>query len=235
MFDVPPTLPFPRQWHRSVNTIHRLEDAGASMADLRATWAAHPTLHQETEWLEIFNEMKTFSHDSFEGSVSTTAIVQHFAGEVGAWTNSTIHKLLTFRPVSPPLSFQTARILEACRLGGLLYMVPLWRYFGVAPVSSVALQTSLHSLLKDFDDDVTWGQLWMLCLWVLYVGAVEALEGPFEDWFLDQMVSVCMANGIVKWDEGMAVVKRVLWFPCIFGQRHVALQYKMRYLLEMKI
>lgn len=234
MFDVPPILPLPKQWHRDVNAIHLSEDVVTSTANLRAAWTMHPDLHHETEWLEIFEEIKTFSHDSFEGSVSTTAAIQHFAGDVGAWTNSTIHRLLTFRPVSRSYAHQTYRLLEACRLGGLLYMAPLWRYFGVAPVSSVALQTSLHGLLKD-DDDVTWGQLWMLRLWLLYVGAVEALDGPFENWFLDQMVSVCMVNGILKWDEGMAVVGRVLWFACIFGQRHEALQVKMRSLLEVKI
>jgi len=226
MFDVPPTMPLPRQWYRSSHVISLREDVAASMASLRAAWATQPELQLETDWLLIFAECKIFSHDSFESSDLTVAVVQHFAGEVGAWTNMTIHKLLIFRSASPPLSFQTYVILEACRLGGLLFMVPVWRYFGVAPVSSVAFQTSLHRLLED-DDVVVWGQLWTLRLWILYVGAVEALDGPFENWFLIQMHSVCLANGIVDWDEGMAVVERVLWFTCIFGRKDVALQEKM--------
>lgn len=234
MFDVAPTLPLPKQWNRSAYAMYIREDAAVSMASLRAAWDTHLELRQETEWLDIFEEMKTFSHDSFESSESTTAVVQHFAGEVGAWTNATIHKLLTFRPASSPLSFRRSYVmLEACRLGGLLYMVPSWRYFGVAPVSSEGLQTSLHRLLEN--DDVAWGGLWTLQLWILYMGAVEALDGPLEDWFLRRMLYVCLMNGIGDWDGGMAVVELVLWFACVFGQKHVALEEKMIRLFRMHL
>lgn len=237
MFDVAPIFPLPRQWYRKAQGPHLSEDATMSMISLRAAWTADSVVGHETEWLDIFEEMQAFSHDSFEKSESTTAAVPHFAGEIGAWTNSVIHKLLTFRPVSLPLSPQAFTVLEACRLAGLLYMIPVWRFFGVGPVASATLQASLHRILREDvrDDARTWGQLWKLQLWVLYVGAMESLGGPSESWFLGQIVSFSAMNGITSWSEGMAAVEGVLWFACVFGDRHWILQEKMDVLFQEQL
>lgn len=230
MFDVSPIFPLPIQWYHSTEALHGSQDCMASMASLRAAWTLEFPHAHDTEWLDIFDEIRTFSHDLFEGTMSTGAVAQCFAGDTGAWTNSMIHRLLAFRPNPHALLPKEFRVLEACRLGSLLYMIPIWRFLGVAPVASETLQAKLHAILKN--DNGAWGQIFTLHLWLLYMGSVEALGGPFEAWFLDQVVSVSALNGVKTWEEYMAMVKELLWFACIFDTRHAALQEKMKLRLE---
>lgn len=235
MFDVPPLFPIPRQWHRNAAEFPVSQNEAILWKKVRRAWASEfPVVPQ---WLDLFEDMSRFSHSSFRASSlpSTPTSLDHTLSENGAWTNSIIHKLLSFRPcASQELgSIVASRIQESCRLGCLLYMIPVWRLFGVAPVISGTLLANLHNILQE--NNKSWGQLWMVELWVLYMAAVEALDGPFEAYFIDRLASLCLANGIISWDRAMVIVKEALWFACLFNGRDRQLRERINLRLQIEI
>lgn len=230
MFDVPPAFKLPRQWHRGAETVHINQDVAVLLTSLRRLWSLELPGDQGLEWLGLFESMSLFSHTSFEAFVvRDSQRPGNGSAEKGLWTNFVIHRLLSYRPMQQSPHVKDSHIQEACRLGSLLYMVPVWRLFGVRPITSATLLANLHDVLQDSNNLDAWGRLWTLRLWVLYMGAVEALgmDARLEVWFLDQVASVCLCNGINSWSDGVALVREVLWFACLFEDRSSQLEEKM--------
>lgn len=228
MFDVSPIYPLPDQWHsHSGRVVNDGLHARTFLANMRTAWQSKYAHGGNTRWLDVFAQIKAFSHDSFEGRIPTTpGALEHCERDTGAWTLPIIHGLLMSRPDPDVLLPKHFRIQEACRLGSLLYMVRVWRFCGVAPVASETLLAKFQNVINNHDDN--WGQLWTFLLWLLYVGAIEAQDGPLETWFLERIVSVSVFNGVKTCEESIAIVQRVLWFTCIFGARHAALQERIQ-------
>lgn len=166
--------------------------------------------------------MSAFSHRDFGSPDLDT-----FADK-GAWTSAVIHRLLSLGPpqVHALLPTNAWQIQEACRLGSLLFMVSVWRCLGVGPLAADTLLTKLRNVVENSDDG--WGELGDLKLWVVSVGAVEALGGPLEAWFLGQLVALCACGGITSWSECMHALSNVLWIPCVFGDKAALLEKMMR-------
>lgn len=199
---------------------------------LRGLWALELPSDHGMEWLNMLESMGRFSHHSFgtasAGATTNSSHSDPISADNGSWTLSIIHRLVSYRPMQHIPPTRESHIQEACRLGSLLYMVPVWRLFGVKPIRSATLLENLHSVLQGSDH--TWGRLWTLELWVLYMGAMEVLgtDTPLEHWFLDQVASVCLCNGINNWNDGMALVRRILWFACLFEDKNSRLEERMR-------
>lgn len=225
IFDVEPIFPAPRQW-RCITPENAVEQRQASSWEtLRKNWKAAGFL-DEPPWLGLIQEMTCFSHSSFaipsRSSLSHQASTENnMSGDTdGAWTNFMIHKLLSARSSLASSTISPLyRVQESIRLGCLLYMVPVWKFFGVAPVVPDALLASLQSVLEE-DPAESWGQLWMMELWVLYMGATEALDGPLEAWFVGRLVFCCQTNSIQTWADLVDIVQGILWFACLFDRKH---------------
>lgn len=230
MFDVPPIFPIPKQWNRSVEILQISDRSVALLDSLQHAWAS-VFMGTDWEWFFIFEDMIRFSYEDFAtSSESVSPAMSTSSVGSGAWTNSIIHRLLSFRPRENVLSSRSFQTQEACRLGSLLFMVPVWRFFGVGPLAPGTLLTNLRHIIEV--SNAEWGQMSILRLWILYVGTVEALGGPLEAWFLEHLVGMCMASGIKSWGEGIKAVKNVLWFSCLFESKDVLLEEIMRLRLE---
>ncbi|KAJ4391686.1 hypothetical protein N0V93_005306 [Gnomoniopsis smithogilvyi] len=222
MFDISPIYPLPDQCYYPNGKPLGVRDA-QDMVSMRAAWKSVFVRENDTRWLDIFEEINALSHQSFESPIPIAGRIQLDHGrETGAWSLLMIHGLLRLRLDPQILLPKYFRIQEACRLGTLLYMVRVWRYFGVAPVTSEAILAKLQAIL--YNDDGDWGRLWTFYLWILYMGAIEAQDGPLETWFLDRIASVSMLYGIEKWEESMAIVRKILWYACIFDANHATFQ-----------
>lgn len=229
MFDVKPTFPIPQQWQRHTLASTVGQTQGGSWARFRKIWRTE--FQSEPQWANLLEEMAGFSHTSFakSSSVPNRSIVDHLPGDDGVWTSSMIHKLLSFSPSQGLLASPLASQMQASlRLGCLLYMVPVWRFFGVAPVVSDTLLANLRSVLEKGTTVNTttdpWGRLWPMALWTLYMGAMEALDGPLEAWFVDRLVSFCQSHGVHSWGQLVDNVQNVLWFACLFDRKHTKLR-----------
>ncbi|KAI7975480.1 hypothetical protein EIK77_000175 [Talaromyces pinophilus] len=177
-------------------------------------------------WIPMLDDLITFSLNTFDSA--TSFMEKKDDSTVGAWTNVVIHTFLTERPLlddqpcvetvsSHASNHREATILEACRLGVLLYMIPVWRFFGVSPVVSEVLVNNARSIL-DKNKDIDWGDyLWPLKLWVLYVAGVEAVSNPVNRaWFAASISHIIIEKQLKNWDRAMEVVKIFLWFECLF-------------------
>lgn len=180
------------------------------------------------KWLDLFADMANFSFHTFEGlsyRPHSTMVLSDF----GAWASNTIHQFLSWRPLSCT-SPRSAIIQEACRLGALIYLVPVWRFFGVAPVVSGYLISKLKLFLEL--NHVEWGALWAVQAWILYMAALEAPGCQEEAWFYDQLACVLEFNGVTNWDDAMTYMKNILRFDCLFGGKDETLRTEVMAILE---
>ena len=196
---------------------------------LRYIWTRE--LPDHIEWLNLYEDMASFSFHTFEG-LSYRPHSTVVSSDFGAWASNTIHQLLTWRPLGC-IDSRAAIIQEACRLGTLIYLVPVWRFFGVAPVVSAYLVSKLKNFLEM--NDVQWGGLWPLQAWILYMAGLEAHACLEEAWYYDQLAWVFEYNGILTWDDGMAHIKNVLWFDCMFASKDEAMGTEVAAILEANI
>lgn len=237
MFDVPPVFPLPKQWHRSADSIRVGQEVAILLTNMRNIWSLQHPGDRESDCLALLDAIIRYSHHTFgQATLPTTPDPDDVSAEKGSWTNPIIHRLLSYRPLQQDSSRWFSCMQEVCRLGCLLYMVPVWRSLGVAPVESATLLKNLNNSL-DVDDE-KWGDLWVLKLWTLYMAAIEALDtsapGPLQIWVLDQLTSVCLSNGVTDWNAGLALVKGILWFDCLFEMNSAQLDEKLRPRFELR-
>lgn len=237
MFDTQPVFPLPWQWScpNNAKEVQLGQDQAFECQDLRRNLDFELGDDRDPEWLNIFEDISRLSHKIFNLSpMFPTSTMDKVSAERGLWTISIIHRLLSYRPLQNALSIKATHIQEACRLGALLYMVPVWRFFGVAPVASSTLLTNLHKQFRDSDG--AWGHLWTLKLWILYLAAAESLDGNevLESWFVNQLARLCLSNGISDWRVAMALIKTILWFDCLFWKVQDRLDEKMKLRLDQE-
>lgn len=224
-----PKFPIPPQWVRFSAPLPS-PDLDAEILEFteraRRMW---PEGHLDTsEWYGIYVDLVAFSLRSFRHSPSVIQLTK-MPSEFGAWSNPMIHRLLTWRRTEETIS-QDALIQETCRLGALLYLVPVWRFLGVSPVSSKVLRRNLKVIITD--DAMELSHLWVAKLWSLYMGGVEALDSEDEEWYTTKIVEVLASQGIRKWEKGFEIIEGILWFECLFVGLHDRLSSKVDTLMS---
>ncbi|KAK9233995.1 hypothetical protein V1525DRAFT_391892 [Lipomyces kononenkoae] len=181
-----------------------------------------------SEWHSVYTDLVSFSLRSFKGHPSVRQLA-NMPSDFGAWSNPMIHRLLSWRPAEETLSRDTI-VEETCRLGALLYLVPVWRFFGVSPVISRVLRKQLKFVITSHDVD--WSYVWVAKLWSLYMGGLEALDSADEDWYTETIVEALADHGINDWNKGREQIKDMLWFDCLFVSRDDRLATKVRTILS---
>ena len=220
--DLIPFFPLPDQW------------LAASIPPEPSSYGRHQIRNISREWFHTcldsqigstYTRHLPFLHSThfpprFSKDTSSHSKRSNPYGEA-AWTNPLIYRLLVFRPIEWHGTSNAAVLQEACRLGALLFLVPLWRLTGVSPVFSESLVGKLRVLLMSYS--VEWYGLWKLKLWVFYMGAVEADAANDRYWYEDAIVEIMDEQGILDWEEGLLYVKEVLWVGEVFASKDLAL------------
>jgi hypothetical protein len=160
----------------------------------------------------VYADIAAFSFRSFKDYKCTNELAE-ISSDIGSWSNPLIHRLLGWRPAEVTVSRDTI-IQETCRLGALLYLVPVWRLFGVSPVFSRVHRQKMKAVIADHE--VNWSHAWVTKLWSLYMGGVEALDSADEDWYVGEIVDTLVNHEIKDWETGLERVKDILWFDCLF-------------------
>lgn len=227
MVDQPPVYPLPRQWLCFKPPNPPSPEVLKHTLHLQAIWSQEMPDHPR--WKMIYCDLVSSSLVAF-GDDTNDSTDQINVGEFGGWTNLIIHRLLRMRPKEASSMSKETVIEEACRLGTLLFMVMVWRCYGVSPVVSSIIVKKLKALLDMYQP--SWGRLWPIHLWAVYLGAVEA-EGTLEEsWYHEEMATLIKSYLVRDWDEAMKEVRGVLWFACLVGNRHDRLAKTVERLLK---
>ncbi|KAF2491986.1 hypothetical protein BU16DRAFT_100010 [Lophium mytilinum] len=211
--DIPPSFPTPLSWKSHSRAFSSL------LPDLKISSPPTTTfkqrMYQHPEIISIFDDLKACTAlTSYESEhLGVDYWLKSTFAPYGAWTNPMIHRLLTLRPLSLK-STQEAVIAEVCRVGGLLYIAPIWRKFGASPARTTDLIKHLVSTLETYVVD--WGELRPFLHWAMFFGCLEAPAGDERDWFLSRIVKLMMSLG-VKWADYIAAVKGVMFTNEVFA------------------
>ncbi|KAE9985634.1 hypothetical protein BLS_006717 [Venturia inaequalis] len=129
----------------------------------------------------------------------------------GGWTQNIIHRLLSYRPLieAAENEYLIPNAQEACRLGALLYIAPIWRKFGAAPVVTTVLVRKL--LAQILVAPMDWGELGLLRAWVLAVGALEAENGHVFRKFTEMLAQHLIERHVLSWEQIFPSLEAVIW------------------------
>jgi hypothetical protein len=125
-----------------------------------------------------------------------------------SWMEPTIYRLLAFRPLETRIT-RDAIIEEVCRIGGLLFLAPLWRTFGVMAIRTACLRRNLLTLLQSHFAE--WGLLHNLFLWTLVNAAREADSDREREQFVLMIVIVMRKIDVEDWSGLIDLLKGVIW------------------------
>lgn len=129
----------------------------------------------------------------------------------GGWTQNLIHRLLSWRPLVEIAdnAYLGPNAQEACRLAALLYIAPIWRKFGAAPVVTTALVQKLLVQVRIASSE--WGELGLLRAWVLAVGCLEAEDHHIFCQLTEMLASHLRSRHVLSWEQIFPSLKAVLW------------------------
>jgi hypothetical protein len=132
LLDMKPTFPMPQQWVRFTTPPSSLDlSPEVSEYTERAFQMWSSACLDVPEWLSAYTDLVAFALCSFKRNPSMRQLAD-MPSEFGAWSNPMIHRLLSWHPTEGTVS-QNTIVQETCRLGALLYLVPVWRCLGVSP------------------------------------------------------------------------------------------------------
>jgi hypothetical protein len=211
--DVVPNFPPPPTWNLYEEPYNKHPPDSKNSSLLTA--AFNQQMYHHPEIIRIFNDLRTCTSLTASESKSLGSdywLKSTFAPH-GAWTNVMIHRLLTLRPLSV-VSTQEAVIAEVCRIGGLLYISPIWRKYGAGPAQTADLRRHLMATLDAYVVD--WGELRPLLLWTMFLGCLEAAVEDERDWFLFRIAKL-MGSLDMKWVDYVEAVKTVMWLDDVFA------------------
>ncbi|KAF2113766.1 hypothetical protein BDV96DRAFT_601240 [Lophiotrema nucula] len=203
--DLPPEFPMPEKW---VLDSKSPPSSPRPCSTISLLWKQQ--LPMELDWISIFDDVvqlisldRAFSDGQIEAAVAS-----------GCWTEPTIVRLLSIRPLYRGNSRERV-IEEVCRLGLLLFLSPIWRALGANPVRTTAFTRNLLWVLNNHM--VEWKDLKPLLVWSIYLAAIEAYV-PFErDQFVFMLAVLMNGMQIKEWQDLMQVVQSVLWVDKVFS------------------
>lgn len=158
--------------------------------------------------------------DLIDCSIATSMLLEkqgpaHWTSRTdgGGWTQNIIHRLLSYRPLTEAAGneYLSPNAQEACRLGALLYIAPIWRKFGAAPVVTTVLVRKL--LAQMLVAPMDWGDLGLLRAWVLAVGALEAEAENAHLFrsFIKLLAQHLMERHVLSWEQIFPSLETVVW------------------------
>jgi hypothetical protein len=163
-----------------------------------------------TDWITIFDDIVQLI--SLDRAFSEEQLVLSITS--GSWMEPTMWRLLTMRPLQHGLDREYV-IEEACRLGTLLFLAPVWRCLGHSPVWTAAISRNL--LLVLVKHMIEWRELKPLLAWIIYVAAVETSDLAERSQFVFMLAIIMSGLQLNNWEELMHLVKSILWVENVYA------------------
>jgi hypothetical protein len=215
--DIRSRFPIPQSWLDTYN--EKLKDRFiTSQSEVLASLLSQH-LPDTKEWISIYSDLIHFSQLTHIESVKSNGRSWLESPDVGGWTNVLILRLLDWRPMEL-LTGTSQVIAEMLRIGSLLYLVPVWRKYGVIPVRSDALIRKLIALWSK--NLKKWEKLWLLEAWVLVMGAMES-KACERQFFVQELGKLAGINSIPV-SEVLRQAKNVMWIQDVFDKSELSLQ-----------
>jgi hypothetical protein len=149
----------------------------------------------------------------------------------GGWTQNIIHRLLSWRPLIEAFDddYLNPDAQEACRLATLLYIAPIWRKYGAAPVVTTVLVQKLFAQIQLAPTE--WGELGLLRLWALAVGCLEAENHHVFRQLTNMLASHLRDRHVLSWEQIFPSLKAFLWMEDALGEASERLSQELDRLL----
>ena len=219
--DIPCMIPLPDTWLEDVSARHKEELANVenNLCHSTAKTSAHCCLDhlQKDTIFSIYRDLEAWSKHAATDLMNSDLDLG--APDVPPWVNVIIHRLLSVRPMELMVNndeYGAAVIEEVQRLGMLLYLAPVWRFYGAFPAFTKVIVRKIHELLKTQKTARLWErEIYSVRIWVLCMSAFEtsALYEEHEDssWFVQALAGILGSDC-----EPIDIAKRVLWLPRLF-------------------
>jgi hypothetical protein len=221
MLDLPPQLPLPETWTVEADGPLCIElialDLGEQWADCCPSAARR-----------IYHDLVHFSPRVADDVANPC--IDYNTLKLPLWTNVVIFDLLTLRPLDDrPLEVTREEDLlaEVFRLAMLLYMDPIWRFYGSHPTHTRMILRKLDENLEAYSGLLNSSPTSQkLQAWVLCMGAFEAdvaEEQSLRNDFVSALARLPLSEGRILEDARSA-----LWIHGLFDQQAAALEEDMK-------
>jgi len=101
-----------------------------------------------------------------------------------------------------------ARLEEAFRLGGLIFMKEMLQEFAFAVTGTKILVTKLKTSLGLILDD---GSASHALLWLLFMGGLSAKQSLDRTWFISHLARLGNELDVLTWEEVRGLLEGVIW------------------------
>jgi hypothetical protein len=213
MLDLPPAFPLPKQWEHPMAS--RTPEVDSQIQNVVRLFRAY--INDPWNMISFYTDLATLCFATFEPSPETHNVPESIL--TGAWVNPFIHRMLSWRP-ELLVPGQQGMEQEIFRIGVWLFLTPVWRYFGVAPVISHFVLRKLRAVMQRQTLGGHHTGSDKIRRWALYMAACEeVLRSSDDDWFCRQLASRLAGGDAVSWSELVEDVKEILWLEPLFGVR----------------
>ncbi len=120
-----------------------------------------------------------------------------------------IHRFLSMSGDAIIADETDINILQAVRLGSLLYTAEIRHLFGINGVAAKFQTQKLRLYLQRSTDG--WDDLCFLRIWCLAMGGMES-DGADREWFREQIVKEGVALGFRMWHDLETQMEEMIWF-----------------------
>ncbi|PVI04305.1 hypothetical protein DM02DRAFT_625013 [Periconia macrospinosa] len=220
--DIPSIVPMPHKWKNDANS-----PPGSPRQPCHVSLAWKKELPMMLEWITIFDDIAQLI--SLDRALREKDFQR--AATSGSWMEPTIFRLLAFRPLHRGTEREDV-IEEVCRLGTMLFLAPIWRWLGAAPVWTNCISQNLLSVLSNHM--IEWGGLKCLLLWTLYFAAIETQDSREKSQYSFILAVLMNGSHIDGWHELMEIVKDVLWVEQVFASSDEGIRDEVLRILQMQ-
>ena len=149
--------------------------------------------------------------------------------DIPAWVLVTTHKLLSLSSTTSDThrgSSKNVVLAKIFRLGMLLFLAPIWRFYGARPTYTEVLVRKFYNLWRtrsikeDDPQTIQRFQVWALCMCAFEAQATTCAD--VRRWAVDLLVQSA-TDGL----EPLPEVKSILWLPGLFDIEEATLSREM--------
>jgi hypothetical protein len=120
-----------------------------------------------------------------------------------------LHRLLSLSVATVNTDKQGSDMLQACRLGCILYLAEIRCLFGIMGIISTLQTKKLRNFLEASAND--WKEFELLKVWCLAMGAMESF-GSLRAWYIAELGKASGKLSISSWDDMERQLRGVLWY-----------------------